>query len=66
VSAFLETRGGVYLAATDDGIARLDPAAPPGSARKFVAIGAPGSVFSLAEDVHGIVWAGTLGRVVQD
>jgi ligand-binding sensor domain-containing protein/two-component sensor histidine kinase len=58
VNAFLQTRQGIYLAATDDGLARLDPAAPLGSPRKFVSLGVPGTVFALLEDRLGNVWAG--------
>ena len=68
VNAFLQTRRGVYLAATDDGVARLDPAAPPGSARKFVPLPVRGTVKALLEDRAGTVWAGAPGGVyrIQD
>jgi ligand-binding sensor domain-containing protein/signal transduction histidine kinase len=61
VNAFLPTRPGVYLAGTDGGLARLDPTAPPGSARKFVALTAPIQINALLEDRTGTVWAGTVG-----
>ncbi len=66
VNDFLETRNGVMLAATNKGLARLDPAAPPGSARQFVTIstrsGKPAlRIERLFEDAGGIVWAGALG-----
>jgi ligand-binding sensor domain-containing protein/signal transduction histidine kinase len=61
VNAFLETREGVYLAATDGGIARLDPAAAAGSARKFVPLGVAGAIYSLHEDRSGTVWAAATG-----
>src|SRR5580704_9164789 len=38
VNAFLETREGLYLAGTDQGLSRLDPLTPPGSPHKFVSI----------------------------
>ncbi len=63
VNAFIQTRRGVYLAATDRGLARLDPSAPPGSARKFVTIAGPMLVDALLEDRAGTVWAGTVGGV---
>ncbi|HUB78866.1 MAG TPA: two-component regulator propeller domain-containing protein [Bryobacteraceae bacterium] len=61
VNAFLETSGGVYLAATDNGIARLDPAAPPRSAHQFRSLGITGPVYALLEDRAGTVWAGATG-----
>lgn len=66
VNDFLETRNGVMLAATNQGLARLDPAAAPGSARQFVTIptqsGKPAlRIERLFEDAGGIVWAGALG-----
>ena len=68
VNDFLETRTGVMLVATDRGIARLDPAAAPGSTRQFVIIrtesGKPAlRIERLFEDADGIVWAGRLGGV---
>ena len=63
VNAFLQTRRGIYLAGTDRGLARLDPAAPPGSPRKFVAITASTQIDALLEDRTGAVWAGTVGGV---
>ena len=61
VNAFLETSGGVYLAATDNGMARLDPAAPPRSAHQFISLGISGPVYALIEDRAGTVWAGATG-----
>jgi ligand-binding sensor domain-containing protein/two-component sensor histidine kinase len=61
VNGFLETREGVYLAATDNGLARLDPAAPPRSAHQFVSLGIAGSVYALIEDRDGTVWASATG-----
>src|SRR5436305_6710111 len=58
VNAFVETRAGIYLAATDSGVARLDPAAPPGSAHRFVALSVPGSVYAVFQDRSGAIWAG--------
>ncbi len=68
VNDFLETRNGVLLAATNQGLARLDPAAAPGSTHQFVTIptqsGKPAlRIERLFEDADGIVWAGTLGGV---
>src|ERR1039458_4386277 len=63
VNAFLQTRQGVYLAATDDGLARLDPAAPLGSPPKVVFLPATGTIFALLEDRTGTVWgAGRAAR----
>src|ERR1700722_15325239 len=68
VNDFLETRNGVMLASTNQGLARLDPAAAPGSAHQFVTIptqsGKPAlRIERLFEDAGGIVWAGALGGV---
>jgi len=63
VNAFLQTRRGIYLAATDDGVARLDPTAPPGSKRKFLPFPLRGPVNALLEDRTGIVWAGATGGI---
>ncbi len=68
VNAFLETREGMYLAATDSGLSRLDPSAPPGSPHKFVSIpagkGVPiGGVRAMAQTPDGRVLAGTFNGV---
>ncbi|HEY2012927.1 MAG TPA: two-component regulator propeller domain-containing protein [Bryobacteraceae bacterium] len=68
VNAILETRSGVYLAATDLGISRFDPAARSGSSKRFVSLflpdgRPPGRVNALLEDRSGVVWCGTDGGV---
>src|SRR6185369_1818420 len=68
VNAILETRSGVYLAATDLGISRLDPTARASSAKRFISLllpdgRSPGRVTALLEDRSGRVWCGADGGV---
>src|SRR5581483_1186107 len=65
VTGFLQTQKGVYLAATEYGISRLNRDAPPGSPQKFQPIplaggGDTSGVYALFEDNSGIVWGGTV------
>jgi ligand-binding sensor domain-containing protein/signal transduction histidine kinase len=64
VNAVLETRQGIYLVGTDRGVSRLDPAAPPRSAKRFLTIPPPADqptpqVNLLVEDRSGAVWCAT-------
>jgi len=68
VGAFIETKQGVMLAATNHGVARMDQAAAPGSPHQFLPIPTndgkpPMRIEELFEDGAGTVWAGAVGGI---
>ena len=71
----LETKSGIYLIATDKGLARLDPKGTAGSQdrplfRTFAPNGPEAqSISTLFQDDAGMIWAGTAGglyRVIEE